>query len=55
MKHFKTRNSVYEYDSTNKMIRRVSGKNPPAEHCAGGEWVPYVNMLGPTEGFWRGG
>lgn len=43
---FKTRNSSYEIDYEEKVIRRISGENPPTNHFSpDGDWKRYSSVV----------
>ncbi len=51
MRTITTRNSVYEINEDEKLIRRVSGTNPPPLYLGkDGVWQPYVSVGSCTRG-----
>lgn len=55
VKQIRTRNSVYQIDETRKLIRRVSGLNPPITGMEDGVWREYTTMVyPPAVGAWFG-
>lgn len=41
-----TKNSVYEIDQEQKLIRKLAGLNPGHSHVPQGDWAPYTQIEG---------